>query len=43
MGKSIEIQAPNKMETKEGYISVFLAGSIEMGKLKNGKEILLMY
>jgi hypothetical protein len=38
MNKSIEIQAPNKMETKEGYISVFLAGSIEMGKAEDWQK-----
>jgi len=32
MVKAIEIQAPNKIETKEGYVTVFLAGSIELGK-----------
>ncbi len=30
--KSIEVQAPNELITKEGYITIFLAGSIEMGK-----------
>lgn len=32
MGKAIEIQAPNTLQVKEGYVSVFLGGSIEMGK-----------
>ncbi len=32
MTKSIEIQAPNMLKLKKGYTSVFLAGSIEMGK-----------
>jgi hypothetical protein len=27
----IEIQAPNKLEVPEGYTSIFLAGSIELG------------
>lgn len=30
--KSIEIQAPNKLQSKINYTSIFLAGSIEMGK-----------
>ena len=29
---AIEIQAPNKLEIKEGYVSIFLGGSIENGK-----------
>lgn len=32
MNKAIEIQAPNDIKTKNGFIKVFLAGSIEMGK-----------
>lgn len=32
MAKAIEIQAPNELKTKDDYVSVFLAGSIEMGK-----------
>jgi hypothetical protein len=32
MSKAIEIQAPNELLKKDGYISIFLAGSIEMGK-----------
>lgn len=32
MNKAIEIQAPNELVTKESYVSVFLGGSIEMGK-----------
>lgn len=32
MNKSIEIQAPNELVTKNGYLSIFLGGSIEMGK-----------
>lgn len=32
MSKTIEIQAPNELLKKDGYISIFLAGSIEMGK-----------
>lgn len=38
MGKAIEIQVPNKMEAKEGYTSVFLAGSIEMGKAEEWQK-----
>ena len=29
--KAIEVKVPNKWESKDGYVSVFLAGSIEMG------------
>lgn len=32
MSKAIEVQAPNQVPTKSGYLKVFLAGSIEMGK-----------
>jgi len=32
MNKAIEIQSPNELKTKDGYISVFLGGSVEMGK-----------
>jgi len=32
MSKAIEVQAPNELIKKDGYISIFLAGSIEMGK-----------
>lgn len=35
---AIEIQAPHKVEPKEGYISVFLAGSIEMGKAEEWQK-----
>lgn len=38
MSKAIEIQAPNKVELKDGYISVFLAGSIEMGKAEEWQK-----
>ena len=38
MEKAIEIQAPDKVEAKEGYISVFLAGSIEMGKAEEWQK-----
>ena len=31
MNKAIEIQAPNPFESKEGYKTIFLAGSIENG------------
>ena len=33
--KAQEIQSPNKVEVPEGYISVFLAGSIEPAKAEN--------
>ena len=32
MSKAIEIQAPNNLRVKIGYESIFLGGSIEMGK-----------
>jgi hypothetical protein len=32
MSKAIEIQAPNDIKSKSGFLKVFLAGSIEMGK-----------
>jgi hypothetical protein len=32
MSKAIEIKAPHKINYVDGYISVFLGGSIEMGK-----------
>jgi len=32
MSKAIEIQAPNNLKLKIGYKTIFLAGSIEMGK-----------
>lgn len=35
---AIEIQAPNKVEPKEGHLSVFLAGSIEMGKAEEWQK-----
>lgn len=38
MVKAIEIQAPNEVEAKEEYISVFLAGSIEMGKAEEWQK-----
>ena len=41
MNKSIEIQAPNELITKNGYISVFLGGSIEMGKAEDWQKILI--
>ncbi len=41
MAKAIEIQAPNELKTEKGYKSVFLAGSIEMGKAEDWqKEII---
>lgn len=30
--KSIEVQAPNNLKLKKGFKTIFLAGSIEMGK-----------
>ena len=41
MNKSIEIQAPNELITKNGYISVFLGGSIEMGKAEDWQKLLI--
>jgi hypothetical protein len=41
MNKSIEIQAPNELITKNGYISVFLGGSIEMGKAEDWQKVLI--
>lgn len=38
MAKAIEIQAPNNVEAKEEYVSVFLAGSIEMGKAEEWQK-----
>lgn len=32
MSKAIEIQAPNQTPMEDGYLKVFLAGSIEMGE-----------
>lgn len=32
MYKSVEIQAPNNLKLQHRYTSIFLAGSIEMGK-----------
>ena len=31
MQKAIEIQAPNHLKLKHGYVTIFLGGSIEMG------------
>jgi len=36
--KAIEVQAPNELQTKEGYTTVFLAGSIEMGKAEEWQK-----
>lgn len=36
--KAIEIQSPNKLEFPDGYISFFLAGSIEMGKAEDWQK-----
>jgi hypothetical protein len=38
MKKAIEIQAPNDLINKIGYIKVFLAGSIEMGKAEDWQK-----
>lgn len=38
MSKSIEIQAPNPLKFKKGHLTVFLAGSIEMGKAKEWQK-----
>lgn len=38
MHKSIEIQAPNALKLKHDYISIFLAGSIEMGKAEEWQK-----
>ena len=34
MSKAIEIKAPEKIKYADGYVSVFLGGSIEMGVMK---------
>lgn len=36
--KAIEIQAPKPLQTKDGYTTLFLAGSIEMGKAIEWQE-----
>lgn len=38
MQKAIEIQAPNTLQLKHNYISIFLAGSIEMGKAEEWQK-----
>jgi len=38
MKKAIEIQAPNELINKIGYATVFLGGSIEMGKAENWQQ-----
>lgn len=38
MYNSIEIQAPNHLKLKQGYTSIFLAGSIEMGKAEQWQQ-----
>lgn len=35
---AIEIQAPNDLKTKDGYKTIFLAGSIEMGKAEEWQK-----
>tara|TARA_R110000796_G_scaffold108862_11_gene220062 strand:- start:808 stop:1254 length:447 start_codon:yes stop_codon:yes gene_type:complete len=37
--KAIEIQSPNKIVVPEGYSSMFLAGSIEMGIAEDWQKI----
>ena len=41
MSKAIEIQAPNELVKKDGYVSVFLAGSIEMGKAVDFQRMII--
>lgn len=41
MSKAIEIKAPNKLLKKDGYVSVFLGGSIEMGKVIDFQTIII--
>lgn len=41
MSKAIEIQAPNKLVRKDGYISIFLGGSIEMGQAIDFQRIII--
>lgn len=36
--KSIEIQAPKTLKLKHNYLSIFLAGSIEMGKAEEWQK-----
>ncbi len=38
MSKSIEIQAPNPLKFKKDHLTVFLAGSIEMGAAKEWQK-----
>ena len=38
MYKTIEIQAPNHLKLKHNYTSIFLAGSIEMGKAEEWQK-----
>ena len=38
MQKAIEIQAPNTLKLKHNYLSIFLAGSIEMGKAEEWQK-----
>jgi hypothetical protein len=39
MEKINKIQSPNEVVIDVEYINIFLGGSIEMGKLKNGKKM----
>lgn len=39
--KAIEVQAPNNLKLKKGYKTVFLAGSIEMGKAVEWQQKLI--
>ena len=38
MYKTIEIQAPNHLKLQHNYVSIFLAGSIEMGKAEEWQK-----
>lgn len=38
MYKTIEIQSPNHLKLRHGYTTIFLAGSIEMGKAENWQK-----
>ena len=41
MQKAIEIQAPNHLKLKHGYVTIFLGGSIEMGVADNWQHRLV--
>jgi len=38
MYKSVEIQAPNKLKLRHNFTTIFLAGSIEMGKAEEWQK-----